>query len=124
MLICIAHGSSTFDAFEAPGGYAVHVLGHDQEELARRFATTGMDRFAGLEWRPGFDGAPILPGCLAVFECALERRYEGGDHMIYVGRVARFTLDESERDVLGYLRGRYDTASGLGEEGPAPGDTA
>jgi flavin reductase (DIM6/NTAB) family NADH-FMN oxidoreductase RutF len=50
---------------------------------------------------------------LAAFECEAHARYDGGDHVILVGRVKRFThLPDPERNgpkPLVYYRGRYGT---------------
>ena len=38
----------------------------------------------------GLGGAPLLDGVVALFECRCEQRYDGGDHLIIVGRVERY----------------------------------
>lgn len=105
VLVCIE--GSTVPAFEAGGGFAVHVLGANQEGLAKHFATSDIERFSGLDWSPGISGLPLLPGALATFECRLVDSFDGGDHRIYVGEVRRLTSDESSRPALGFFRGRY-----------------
>lgn len=77
-------------AFQHCSHWAVHVLSASQEALSQRFASSGIDRFAGLEMRDGLGGAPLLDGCVARFECRNEARHAGGDHMIFVGQVERF----------------------------------
>ena len=64
---------------------------------AERFATRGADRFAGLDWRPGIGGVPLLDGAAAVLECHNRSRYEEGDHVIFVGEVeqCRYRADAS-----------------------------
>jgi flavin reductase (DIM6/NTAB) family NADH-FMN oxidoreductase RutF len=42
---------------------------------------------------------------MAVFQCAVEYRYEGGDHIILIGRVEHLTT-RSTAPLLFY-RGRY-----------------
>lgn len=37
---------------------AIHILAAEQRELAERFATRGIDRFADLAWSAGAGGAP------------------------------------------------------------------
>ena len=69
--------------------YAINILAADQKELAQRFATRDIDRFAGVTWREGAGGAPLLDGAVAVFECANRSQYEEGDHVIFVGEVER-----------------------------------
>lgn len=80
--------------FESCSHYAVHVLAAGQIEWAQRFSQPQGDRFAGIEPEVGAGGAPILPGCCAWFECRNEIRYPGGDHLILVGHVERFSRQD------------------------------
>lgn len=84
------HGVPPFDAFEASAHFAVHVLAADQQALSDRFARDTGDRFAGLAWRPGVEGVPLLEGGLARLECRVAHRHPGGDHLILVGEVLHF----------------------------------
>src|ERR671925_280032 len=45
-------------------------------------------------------GCPILPGCTANFECRTEHTYDGGDHVIFVGRVIRMRHDPAIKPLL------------------------
>lgn len=83
-----ARASRRFTAFSTARHYAIHVLAADQFALARHFALDGMDfSLPGVTTSP--EGVPILPGCLAWFECRQEAVHEGGDHALIVGRVLR-----------------------------------
>lgn len=82
--------ASTVQVFMEAGHFSVHVLAAGQEELARRFATSGIDRFAGMQPQRGPGGVPLLEGCAARFDCRTSYRYEGGDHVIFVGEVLSF----------------------------------
>ncbi|MBX6318383.1 flavin reductase family protein [Pigmentiphaga sp.] len=83
--------SSSLPMLEAARHYAVNVLAADQLDIAKRFAVRGnpADRFAQVSWRPGENGAPLLHGCTAWFECYNRSRYHEGDHCIFVGEVER-----------------------------------
>src|SRR5262249_7504770 len=63
--------------------YAINILAAEQRELAERFSRRGRDRFAGVSFREGTAGAPILEGTAAVFECFNRSRYAEGDHVIF-----------------------------------------
>src|SRR6218665_1552672 len=89
VLWSLAHGASTMPVFANGSHYAIHVLAADQKALAQRFATRGIDRWAGLEHRPGINGAPLLAGAAATFECFNRSRHQEGDHIIFVGEVER-----------------------------------
>lgn len=79
--------SPNLSAFTTASHFAVNVLAESQIELSRRFASPVHDRFAGVDWQPGQGGAPVLAGCVAVFQCAAEKHLPMGDHMLYIGRV-------------------------------------
>jgi flavin reductase (DIM6/NTAB) family NADH-FMN oxidoreductase RutF len=76
--------------FETSTHFAVHVLTLDQKELAQRFAKRGAEKFEGLQCVVGLGNAPLLTDCAACFECETRHRYDGGDHVIFVGEVKRF----------------------------------
>lgn len=76
--------------FESSSHFAVHVLRLDQKELAQRFAKRGAAKFDGLQCGGGLGNAPLLEDCTACFECETKHRYDGGDHVIFVGEVKRF----------------------------------
>ena len=106
-LFSLGKASNTFDAFGALNGFVIHVLGADQRDLAAQFATRDADRFDGVEWAEGIDGLPVIADTLAAFECSREHTYEGGDHLILVGRIERLTLGDRTRPALGYFRSLY-----------------
>lgn len=98
--------SPSLEAFRAASHYAINILAADQEELSQRFATRLQDKFGDLLLCSGVGGAPLLHGCCAWFECANEIRYPGGDHLIFLGRVERFSGD-ADRPPLVYHAGGY-----------------
>ena len=77
-------------AFESSTHFAVHILTLEQRELAQLFARRGAEKFAGLQCRQGLGGVPLLEQCAACFECETRHRYDGGDHLIFVGEVLQF----------------------------------
>ncbi|MCU0974775.1 MAG: flavin reductase family protein [Steroidobacteraceae bacterium] len=105
VLWSIAHTSSNYEAFRAAGCFAVHVLHAGQGELARVFSTRNIDRFAGVPTSAGASGAPLLPDFHARFDCETHAQYEGGDHLIIVGRV--LAVEERAGVPLLFYRGRF-----------------
>ena len=94
-------------AFSSAPGFAVHVLASDQQELSNRFAKRNSDKFADLRLETGDAGNPLLTGCPARFERRTTYRYEGGDHIIFVGKVIDF--GHSDKEPLLFHAGRYVT---------------
>ncbi|KRD21843.1 flavin reductase family protein [Acidovorax sp. sif1233] len=108
VLWSLSHGASTLPTFADGSHYAIHVLAADQKALAERFATRGIDRWAGLEHRPGISGAPLLAGAAATFECFNRSQYKEGDHTIFVGEVERCEHREGISPLL-YHGGKFYT---------------
>lgn len=92
------------------GAFAVNFLCEDQQHLSARFATALSDKWRDVEFRRGPLGAPMLTSALAVLECQHYAQYDGGDHVIVVGRITHLESD-SERNPLVFFRGRYYTLS-------------
>ncbi len=78
VLWSLGQATALYPVFLRSQHYAIHVLALEQEDLARRFAAKGGDRFAQVDWQPNAEGVPIISGAVAVFECALRHRYAGG----------------------------------------------
>lgn len=89
VLWSLARSAGSFAAFSTGSHYAINILGADQQELAKQFATKGGDRFAGVPFVSGAGGAPLIQGAAATFECFNRSRYQEGDHIIFVGEVER-----------------------------------
>ena len=97
--------SGSLPTFRDAENWAVHVLAADQQAMSDRFATPGLDKFAGLALADGPEGAPLIEGCAARFGCRARFEYEGGDHAIFLGEVVDF--DRREAEPLIYHGGRY-----------------
>ena len=66
---------------------AVHFLSREDEDLAALFGgETGdeVDKFAGLDWRPGGGGAPLLERCRNRFVGRILERRSAGDHTLFL----------------------------------------
>lgn len=105
VLWSLARSAGSIDVFRGCSHFAVHILSAEQEAMSARFASKGVDRFAGLEIERGPAGIPLLPDCMARFACKLAYQYEGGDHVIFVGEIVDF--DHSARRPLVFHGGRY-----------------
>lgn len=105
VLWSIARTAPSFPVFTTTSRWTMNVLAEDQEEISNRFATPVPDKFAGIEWEPGPGGVPRLAGVVTRFECTTEHRYDGGDHVILVGRVEAF--ERFDRAPLLFANGRY-----------------
>lgn len=70
--------------------FSVNVLRRGQIALAWHFGTRSVrdfDKLAGIPWRLGLTGAPILADSLAFFDCQLVQSLRTGDHELVIGQV-------------------------------------
>lgn len=105
VLICVDKTVQCYSCFEESKIFAVNFLSEDQEELSRRFATKGIEKFAGLRWREGRGGAALLDGTLGYIECTITQSYDGGDHTIIVGEIVGASA-VGDRPLL-FFKGKY-----------------
>ena len=117
ILFSVDRRARSLPAMQAASGFAVNILAHSQEALSDRFARSLGDKWEAVEHTPGHFEAPILAGALAHFECELYAQHDGGDHVIFIGRVLRFSARE-DGEPLVFFRGRYHTVSSGDERTP------
>jgi 3-hydroxy-9,10-secoandrosta-1,3,5(10)-triene-9,17-dione monooxygenase reductase component len=122
VLWSLAKSALSLEAFKAAKHFSVHILSEGQTELSGRFARRGEDKFAGLDIERGLGSVPLLNDCAARFVCESEYQYEGGDHIIFVGRVVDFK--QSEAQPLVFHSGEYGllVKSGKGPDNDPEGD--
>jgi len=82
-----ARSSVTWTRMRRAGRFGVSVLGRQHERFAKRATAPGPDRFAGIDWKLGPGGVPLLTDALATIECEIVAEHPAGDHWIVVGQV-------------------------------------
>lgn len=104
---CLGRKAPSLETFEDAEHFAVHVMAHDQHALAMHFARPCTDKFAAMPdaFEPGLGDVPVLRESLARFECRKASALDGGDHVIFVGRVERFAC--ADRAPLLFHAGRF-----------------
>ena len=105
VLWSLRNASPSMAAFESAPRFAVNVLAESQVEVSRRFAGLEEDRFAESAWALGEQGAPVLAGCAAVFECETVSHQAAGDHRLFIGLV--LACSESALPPLVFQAGHY-----------------
>ncbi|WBP94572.1 flavin reductase family protein [Mycolicibacterium neoaurum] len=108
---CPAATSTSWPLIRAVGTLCVNILAAEQRDVCTRFATRGDDKFSGVNWKPGANGAPTVDGTLASIEADIEFEHAAGDHSIVVARVTGLWAHEERRPLLFY-RGGYGAFEG------------
>ncbi|SEG86362.1 NADH-FMN oxidoreductase RutF, flavin reductase (DIM6/NTAB) family [Thermomonospora echinospora] len=112
VLFCLANSSSSFQTLTEAKRIAIHILNQDQEDVARRFATsglTGAERLDGVRWIPGPDGIPLLPGTPAILAGHRDEIITSGDHAIILVSVDHVHLKPTDTPALSFYQGRFTT---------------
>ncbi|MFI6099322.1 flavin reductase family protein [Lentzea sp. NPDC051213] len=105
VLVGIGHTSSCHEALTSATEFVINVLGESDGEVARRFATKDVDRFAGtglVTW-PG-TALPVLPSAVVALRCEVADVIVAGDHDLLIGRLCAVRFSEEAPDPLVWYR--------------------
>lgn len=106
ILFSIDRKAASLPLWEKAEACAVNVLAENQKELSNRFARSLANKWEAICYSDGFKDVPLLPGVIAVFECAAYARHDGGDHMLFIAEVKRFSA-HGDRQPLVFGKGLY-----------------
>lgn len=103
--VSIAKSAFGFSLFTESSSLVINILAENQRDLSNRFASRGIDKFAGVSWSSGVSGAPRLDRVVAWFDCENYQQVDAGDHVILIGRVVDYSYNTDAP--LGFCRGAY-----------------
>ena len=106
ILFSVDRRCQSLDDLCATPGYAINVLSETQQELSNRFAKANSGKWDGIVAARDGQGQVLLPGALATFECEPYARHDGGDHVIFIGRVVRHQARHDGRPLV-FFGGKY-----------------
>jgi flavin reductase (DIM6/NTAB) family NADH-FMN oxidoreductase RutF len=89
VLWSLKKSAPSLESFRTSGFFAVNVLGAHQHKHCQHFARPAPDKFLNVPHEIGLGGCPLLNDSLARFECSTHNVVDGGDHLIFIGRVER-----------------------------------
>ncbi|WP_214104728.1 flavin reductase [Acrocarpospora catenulata] len=98
--------STSWPKIERAGAFCVNILGADQEQVCRTFASKAPDKFTDQPYRLGVTGSPILDGTVAWIDCRIESVQEAGDHYIVLGLVQELQIEQPRLPLL-FFQGGY-----------------
>lgn len=109
----LANESSSLSTALEAEAVVVNFLDADQIDMAGRFASRGVDRFATpTRWSRLEDGAPVLDDAPSFLHGPIEHRFAVGDHHIIVANVHQVTQRRVYAPLI-YHAGAYTTISTL-----------
>ncbi len=88
--------------------YSINLLSAAQEDLSTQYAMKGDHYMEPEHFLIGANGAPLLHGALARFQCRLSDSHDAGDHTILIGEVLEYENLAGPRDrPLVFFGGQY-----------------
>ena len=86
--VSIGKEASSYELVRQAGAFAISMLGSEQEELARRFASgqPPIVHWEGVETREGTI-APLIEGALGWIEARTRAEHDAGDHTFFIADV-------------------------------------
>jgi flavin reductase (DIM6/NTAB) family NADH-FMN oxidoreductase RutF len=106
--VAISNTSSTWPGLRAAPSVVVNFLDHDQHEIAGRFATSGIDRFAPpTHWHRLDSGEPVLDESRRWMRATVRDRIAVGDHHVVVLQIEQIELGDEAGSALVYHCGTY-----------------
>ena len=112
VVFCPSRTSGTWRRIESAGSFCVNVLAEDQRDMSRVFGRTGVDKFAGVDWKPAPSGAPALAGAVTWIDCTVLDVHLAGDHHLVIGEVLELGPASEARPLL-FHKGRYTTTAAV-----------
>jgi 3-hydroxy-9,10-secoandrosta-1,3,5(10)-triene-9,17-dione monooxygenase reductase component len=104
-----AKTSTTWPKIQRSGRFCVNVLGSQQQDVARAFAASGGNKFAGIRYRLE-GGLPVIEGAVVVITCSIYAVHDAGDHDAVFGLVEQMTRQTtSASSPLLFFRGGYES---------------
>ena len=92
--------------------FVVNILAESLKDISNHFAKPNDDKFKGIAHHLSPEGIPILEGTLGHFICKKENDVEGGDHLIFIGRVMSYSYNTAEDTApLFFWKGKYHSAA-------------
>jgi len=106
ILWSLAKDSHRYERFLNAEAFAVNILAADQADLSAACARNDDLEAAGGRWTPAGNGAPLLEGAIARFECRRHAVVPGGDHEIILGEVLNVDRPR-DAEALVFVRSGY-----------------
>ena len=80
--VCVQNTSSTWPKLRENSRVGLSILAEGQELAGRSLAMKFGDRFADLAWHATSEGALLIHGASAWFDCSIKAEVPAGDHVV------------------------------------------
>ena len=107
VLWSINRTSDLFETFIDAKQFNINILNENQQDLSNQFAKKEEHSLDNYDWERADNGCKWVPESLVHFECETYEQLDGGDHIIFVGKVTNF--DTREGRPLLFAQGGYQS---------------
>ena len=104
ILWAASQASRRFPSFQDAEHFAVHVLAAEQHDLCEQVASDGF-ALKDMDHLSNSEHVPLIPGCLACFECRTHAIHPAGDHAVILGEVLR--VEYRPGNALAFFGGNF-----------------
>ncbi len=113
VLVCVQKSSSTYPALFSSSHLGINILGTEQTDTVKVFASKTPDKFAELDWHEGPQGSPLLHGSAASLEAEIQERFQAKTHTVFICRVRHAEIGNTAPIV--YKAGHFFDGATLSE---------
>lgn len=107
VLWSIQKNSECLTHFETSDKFTINILHSGLRADSNQYAKKGDHALLEGSYRLGTTGSPVLKQAMTSFECIKDATHDGGDHLIYVGKVLDMHDHPADREPLIFYRGGY-----------------
>ena len=105
VLWSINRNSDLFDTFIGTETFTVNILNENQQDLSNQFSKKEEHSLDNYDWDRTKNGCKVVPDSLVHFDCDTYEKLDGGDHIIFVGKVTHF--ESRNGKPLLFSQGKY-----------------
>ena len=124
VLFSLLRKSLGFQQWQKAKAFCIAILGEGQHDVSNKFAKGGTDKWSEIGDKRARNGAPMVPGAVAYFECEPYGIADGGDHEIFICRVSAFQATPGGAPALIFFSGKYRHLTSMEDEGKPPANNA
>jgi flavin reductase (DIM6/NTAB) family NADH-FMN oxidoreductase RutF len=90
ILWSINRNSDLFETFVGTETFTVNILNEAQQDISNQLSKKEEHSLANYDWQRTKNGCLFVSDSLAHFDCDTFEQLDGGDHIIFVGKVTDF----------------------------------
>ncbi len=109
VLWSINRNSDLFETFIDTKTFSVNILNKDQQDISNQLSKKGGHSLAEFDWSRGTNDCLNVEQSLVTFECETHEQVDGGDHIIFIGKVTKF--ENRGGEPLLFCQGKYAQVS-------------